>query len=189
MAHPSQTTLQIDLPTLDDINVDETNQVSLLKGATVIDSTGSINASAATFVCVIPAGGGDAIFLKKGVDYTTSTPLGGVWTLRNPLPFAATVYYGGCHAPAFVVPQGCRTVTITQADITNPFYWRKGTANQVGYTIAKPDANPDLDNVQGSPVYGHAISSELDEWEPGAEIHLMGGASDQVVIVAFNTAA
>lgn len=90
-------------------------------------------------------------------------------------------YYGECAAPTLVL-RG-KGVVITNNNAAT-IYWRKGTANTQGLTIAKPgDVNGN--NVQGTPLYAYAqlILQRGVDYEDGEYLHLLGTAASQTATI------
>ena len=194
MAHPSQTTLRIALKEFASFQADAQGPVAFTPEQTLIaaGATNSVTGGVFYVYVVIGTDYANGQFLREGIDWTKKDVGGGGYdlSLRKPLGYVANVYYGGCDAPDFVVPNGCRSVVMTQAAATgsNPYYFRQGTANRFGLPIGK-EADANTSDVQGTFVAHANISTELDEWEPGTPVYLLASGASQVVVVQFNKSA
>ncbi len=97
--------------------------------------------------------------------------------IRGEFNLTDTFYWGECAAPTLTLTG--KGVVITNNNAAT-IYWRKGTANTQGLTIAKPgDTNGD--NVQGTPLYAYerlVLTAGIDYTE-GEYLHLLGTAAAQ----------
>ena len=184
MPHPSQRTLYLTLNQSADIagQADNLSSLAVAKGSTFV-SAGFSTTSSNTFLYLVQ--NGQTSTTGVSVPRSAYAFENGVYIkMKAPLLEASTVYYGGCISADFVVPfQG--TVTITNNNAAT-IYFKAGTANASGLTIAKPgDANGN--NIQGTPIYAYGQwTSEPNEFPPGTEVYLLGTASSQTVTVMFN---
>jgi hypothetical protein len=185
--HPSQTSLRIALREFADLSADPQGPTAMTPGTTLIAENVSLSVTEPYVYLAIGVDYDNGQFLTRGKDYTVKSNGDGTYNfqLKNPLPYAVNAFYGGASPPDFIVPQGCRTVMISQYDNANPFYLRRGTPNRFGLAIGS-EGEANSDDVQGSAVFSKNISSELNEWEPGTPVYLMAETASQIVVVQFN---
>ena len=187
-ADPSQNSLLVDLPTDTDISnaIAGNSSTGLSLVPNGVNSSGHTFLSdyeqdiTETFVARTAEGVAttDCEFIPPSRYYFDSE---NYLRFRGDFKMNDTFYHGACHAPA-VVLRG-RSVVVSNPNAAT-IYWRKGTANADGVTIAKPgDTNGD--NVQGTPLYAYErlVLTRGVDYEEGEYLHLLGTAAAQTATI------
>lgn len=186
-AHASQSTLYLTLPETADFAADIDLQTQSLRAGQTGPGSISLTGGEDVFAYLVYSGTSstEGIFIpKKDLVIREFTAAASAdYDMRTPVSGNATLYCGGCPAPAFTMRKcnGCIIKNNNDAVI----YIRRGTPNEFGIPIGKPgDSN--ADNVQGIaiPASG-SYSIESYAIVDGESWYLLGSAAAQTATVMF----
>lgn len=179
MAHPSQSSLTVSLPTYANIT-----GAAAVSTVSCLANQRDLGAYSAEGVYLVTSG--SELIMVWDSDFYVE---GGRTYLRKPPATAFTAYViTACYDPAFVIPEWARGVIVENPN-ASAITIRKGPPNAFGYTIASytdyvGDAN--ADGVIGFSIapYAQFVLDRVDI-QPGDKWHLLASAGSLKAVVNF----